>query len=109
MKEITARRHKRIHYAFVIVICCCLMMGVNVGLSFSCAGIFYKPLTTDLGLSIGSFGLYMTFMYIASALTLPLAGKLLQKYNARLVFTLASVLNGLSLAAMGLMSQLWQF
>lgn len=108
-KELSASSNRRVHYAFVIVFCCCLMMGVNVGLSFSCAGIFYKPLTTDLGISIGSFGLYMTCMYVASSLMLPLAGKLLQRYSARMLFTLASVLNGLSLAAMGLMSQLWQF
>lgn len=97
------------HYAFVIVLCCCLMMGVNVGFSFSCAGIFYKPLTEDLGLSVGAFGLYMTFMYVASALMLPIAGKLLQKYSGRVLFTSASVLNGVSLAAMGLCSELWQF
>lgn len=84
-------------------------MGVNVGLSFSCAGIFYKPLTSDLGLTVGGFGLYMTFMYIASALMLPLAGRLLQVYSSRIVFTAASALNGLALAAMGICSHLWQF
>lgn len=109
MNEITVARPRRIHYAFVIVFCCCLMMGVNVGLSFSCAGIFYKPLTSDLGLSVGAFGLYMTCMYVASSLMLPFAGRLLQKYSARLLFTLASILNGVSLAAMGMMSRLWEF
>lgn len=109
MKDVTAACSGRMHYAFVIVFCCCLMMGVNVGLSFSCAGIFYKPLTADLGLSVGGFGLYMTCMYVASSLMLPLAGRLLQKYSARILFTLASLFNGLSLAAMGLMSHLWQF
>lgn len=84
-------------------------MGVNVGLTFSCAGIFYRPLTSDLGLTVGGFGLYMTFLYIASSLTLPLAGRLLQRYSARILFPLASLLNGISLAAMGMMSQLWQF
>lgn len=97
------------HYAFIIVLCCCLMMGVNVGLTFSCAGIFYKPLTSDLGISVGSFGLYMSFMYVASSLTLPFAGRLLRRYSARIIFTLASSLNGLSLAAMGLMSKTWEF
>lgn len=109
MKNSVPARSPRIHYAFVIVFCCCLMMGVNVGLSFSCAGIFYKPLTADLGLTVGGFGLYMTCMYIASSLMLPLAGRLLQRYSARLLFSLASILNGLSLAAMGFMSHLWQF
>lgn len=100
---------RRVHYAFVIVFCCCLMMGVNVAFVFSCAGIFYRPLTSDLGLTVGAFGWYMTFLYIASSLMLPIAGRLLQRYSARMLFTLASLLNGVSLAAMGMMSQLWQF
>lgn len=100
---------KRIHYAFVIVACCCMMMGINVGFSFSCAGIFYKPVSESLGVAVGEFGLYMTVMYVASALMLPLAGRLLQRYSARILFTAASALNGLALAAMGLMSALWQF
>lgn len=81
----------KIHYAFVIAACCCLMMGVNVGLTFSCAGIFYKPVTADLGITVGSFGLYMTFMYIASSLMLPVAGRLLDRYSARCLTVWLSV------------------
>lgn len=99
----------KIHYAFVIAACCCLMMGVNVGLTFSCAGIFYKPVTADLGITVGSFGLYMTFMYIASSLMLPVAGRLLDRYSARWLFTGASLLNGVALCLMGMMSSLWGF
>ncbi len=99
----------KIHYAFVIAACCCLMMGVNVGLTFSCAGIFYKPVTADLGISVGSFGLYMTFMYVASSLMLPVAGRMLERYSARWLFTGASVLNGVALCLMGMMSTLWGF
>ena len=36
------------------------MMGINIGLSFSCAGIFYRPVSTDLGVSVGAFGIYMS-------------------------------------------------
>lgn len=101
--------NKKLHYAFVIVGCCCLMMGVNVGLTFSCAGIFYTPVTQSLGLTVGGFGLYMTAMYVASALMLPLAGRLLEKYSARKLFTGASLLNGVALALMGCMSSLVGF
>lgn len=101
--------HSGFHYSFVILICCCLMMGVNVGLTFSCAGIFYTPVCDDLRLAVGDFGLYMTAMYVASAVTLPLAGRLLSRHSARLIFTCASALNGISLACMGLMHTLWGF
>ena len=62
---------KTIHYGFVIIACCCLIMGVNIGLSFSCAGIFYKPVSDSLGVGVGLFGLYMSVMYVA-ALPYPL-------------------------------------
>ena len=58
------------HYGYVIVFCCCLIMGVIVGLVMSCAGIFYKPVSTELGVSVGTFGLYMTFVYALSFLML---------------------------------------
>lgn len=35
----------KLHYGYVIVACCCLIMGVNVGLTFSCAGIFFQPVS----------------------------------------------------------------
>ncbi|MDE5901898.1 MAG: hypothetical protein K2H21_01640, partial [Muribaculaceae bacterium] len=56
----------RMHYAYVILICCCLMMGVNVGLSFSCAGIYYTPVSQSLGVPVGEFGIYMSIMYVTS-------------------------------------------
>lgn len=99
----------RFHYAFVIVVCCCLMMGVNVGLTFSCAGIFYNPVSKDLGIDVGVFGIYMSVMYVASALMLPFSGRLLERYSARKLFTTASALNGLTLASMGLLQAVWQF
>lgn len=38
------------HYGYTIVICCLLIMLVAVGLVMSCAGIFYKPVSQELGL-----------------------------------------------------------
>ena len=41
---------KAIHYGYVIVLCCCLIMGVNVGLVMSCAGIFFLAVSGGIGL-----------------------------------------------------------
>lgn len=72
----------RFHYGYVIVACCCLMMGVNVGISFSCAGIFYRPVSESLGIPVGEFGIYMSIMYITSTIFLPFAGRLLERYSS---------------------------
>lgn len=49
-------------------------MGINIGLVMSSAGIFYTPVSADLGVSKGDFGLYMTFVYAFSFLMLSVAG-----------------------------------
>lgn len=84
-------------------------MGVNVGLTFSCAGIFYNPVSKSLGIDVGVFGIYMSVMYIASTLMLPFAGRLLEHFSSRVLFTAASALNGATLFCMGLLQAVWQF
>lgn len=103
------RNSNKLHYGFIIIICCCLIMGVNIGLSFSCAGIFYKPVSDSLGISVGMFGLYMSVMYVAATLFLPFAGKLLERYSARWLFAGSSALMGIVFLLFAVLNALWQF
>lgn len=88
------------HYGYVIVFCCCLIMGVIIGLVISCAGIFYTPVSADLSVSKGDFGLYMTFVYACSFFMLSVAGKMMDKFSARWLLTLSSGVVGLVHLAM---------
>lgn len=97
------------HYGYIIVACCCLIMGVDIGLTFSCAGIFYRPVSESLGVSVGSFGIYMSIMYITSTLMLPYAGRLIERYSARWLLTGSSALMGLVFVSMAFYSSLWEF
>lgn len=99
----------RFHYGYIIVFCCCLIMGINIGLVMSCAGIFYKPVSKELNVSLGDFGLYMTFVYLFSTLMLSVAGKLMDKYSARWLLTLSSGVLGLVYVMMSMFSVIWQF
>ncbi len=98
-----------LHYGYVIVACCCLMMGINVGLTFSCAGIFYEPVSASIGVPVGEFGIYMSVMYVTSTLMLPAAGRMLERMSARRLFTAMSAIMGLSFAGMALADKVWQF
>lgn len=84
-------------------------MGIDVGLVFSCAGIFYDPVSKALGVSIGKFGLYMAISYIASTLMLAPAGRLMEKYGARRLLTVSSLILGLTVGTMGLFDSVWEF
>jgi len=97
------------HYGYVIVFCCCLIMGVIIGLVMSCAGIFYGPVSTELGISVGSFGLYMTFVYALSFLMLSVAGKLLDQYSARWLLTVSAAVVGVLYMGMSQFNAVWHF
>lgn len=97
------------HYGYVIVFCCCLIMAVNAGLAMTCAGVFYKPVSEDIGASVGEFGLYMSFNFLASSLMLSVAGRMLVRYGARLMLSLCSGVMGACFIAMGFFQAVWQF
>lgn len=98
-----------LHYGPVIVCCCCLIMGINIGLVMSCAGIFYKPVGSALGVSVGDFGLYMTFIYLFSFSMLSVAGKMMDKYSAQWLLTSSSGIVGLLYLGMSQFNAVWQF
>ncbi len=99
----------KLHYGYVIIFCCCLIMGVLIGLVMSCAGIFYTPVSESLGVSKGDFGLYMTFVFAFSFLMLSIAGKLIDKYSARWLLTINTVIVGIIYLAMSQFNVVWEF
>lgn len=79
----------RYHYAFVIMVCCCLVQAFGMGLILNCGSLFYVPVCTDLGFSRSEISTYMTGYFIGTTLVTPLAGKLLSKYDTRIVMSVA--------------------
>ncbi len=100
---------KNFHYGYVIVACQFLVMFVIVGLVMSCAGIFYRPVSQDLGVDVGRFGIYMSLNFLFSTLTLSFAGKVMDKYSARAILATASAVIGLVFLAMSSFNAVWQF
>lgn len=109
MQNNNTLQNKGLHYAYIIVGCCCLMMGVNTGLMMSCAGIFYQPVSQALGVSVGEFGIYMSLSFITSSLMLSVAGKMMERMSSRFLLTLSSALSGLCLVSMGMFNSVWEF
>jgi MFS family permease len=95
------RNKPKIHYAWLIMLSCCFMLaGVN-GIYGYCAGIFFRPVATELGVGQGDISLYVTFQALASALAMPLVTRIIRKVDIRLLIS-GSVLIGASM--FGLMS-----
>ncbi|MEO4806011.1 MFS transporter [Bacteroides thetaiotaomicron] len=100
---------RKIHYGYIVVFCLFFVMFLIVGLVMSCAGIFYKPVSEDLGFDVGKFGVYMSLNFLFFTLTLSFAGKWIEKYSARIILSLSAAVAGLTFVAMSQFHALWQF
>ena len=111
-KSLGETKHKnteKMHYGYVIVLCCFWIMFFIVGLAMSCAGIFYKPISESLGVHVGTLGVYMSLNFLFSALTLSFAGKVMEKYGVRKTLTLSSVTVAATFMLMASFNAVWQF
>lgn len=102
-----SKRIGKIHYAWFLLFGLCIMVGLGRGGLNNSGGLFLTPVTEDLGISYGNLSIYFSIASIVTMLFLPIAGKLIAKYDVRLVMIVATVLQGGAFAAFGLMSSVW--
>ena len=97
------------HYAYAIVASCVAITFLPCALVLSCAGIFFTPVSQYFGVATAEFTLYFSVLNIAQMLTLPVAGKLLSRLDARVVLSAAVALCSAGLVGMSLCQAMWQF
>lgn len=100
---------KGIHRGFGVLVACCLICCTTVTLSFNTMGLFYKPAGADLGISVGTFGTYMSVQYLSMAICMFFAGKILAKMDARWVLTACCTMVCVGITAMSTYNYIWQF
>ena len=71
-------------------------------------GLMLKPMTEDLGWSRSTLSLAVTFFMFTSALALPLAGRLVDRYSLRWVLALGATAVAAGVGLMGLVTAPWQ-
>ena len=71
-------------------------------------GLMLKPMTEDLEWSRSTLSFAVTFFMFTSALALPLAGRLVDRYSLRWVLALGALAVSGGVGLMGVVSQPWQ-
>ncbi len=82
----------RVHRAWWVLVGCCLMYGGIVGIVGNSAGIYLKPVSTDMGWSLASLNSYLTVVSLVMTATLPVAGWVLPRVRIELALALALTL-----------------
>ncbi len=97
----------RFHYAWWILIALCIIVGLGKGALNNSSGLFLTPVTKDLGIGMGNLSLYFSVSAIVTMLFLPIGGKLMAKYDTRLILIVGIILQAGAFAMFGLMSSVW--
>jgi MFS family permease len=98
----------RVFYGWWVVVGCGVVLFVAVGVGFYVLPVFLQPLQDEHGWSNGQVsvptGLYFSFSGVTSAVV----GPLVDRYGPKPFLLSGAVLLGASLAAVGLVEELWQ-
>ena len=102
-------KKQKMHYAWLILIACCMIQGAGLGLISNCAGVFFSPVCDDLGFEMGKFTLFRTLFTMSQALTMPFVAKLFREKDVRVIVSVATVVMGGISVLQGTFTELWQF
>lgn len=73
-----ARRYK-FHYAWVILLSCCVLQLGMQGVFNYCSGAFYVSVSESLGVGIGAFSVSTALQGIAMGVFSPIGGRMYSK------------------------------
>lgn len=102
-------RKAGIHYAWWIVVGCCFLQACCLGLMMNSAGIFYTPVTEDLGIGLGPLALYVTVYFFVTTFTYPFVARILPKYNVNVVLSLSVAICCVGMGLMSTYTSVWQW
>ena len=102
-------KKEKMHYAWWIMIASAAIYAASVGIIVSCAGLLYRQVAADFEVGVSKISLYTSIMYLTITIFLPFAGKLLKKFDARYLLTIAGMVNALAFGLMSTYTAPWQF
>ena len=97
----------RLNLSWVILAAGFFILFFGGGSRFA-LGLMLKPMTEDLGWSRSTLSFAVTFFMFTSALALPVAGRLVDRYSLRWVLALGATAVAAGVGLMGVVSQPWQ-
>ncbi|PKN69655.1 MAG: hypothetical protein CVU54_10000 [Deltaproteobacteria bacterium HGW-Deltaproteobacteria-12] len=100
---------QKIFYGWWIVVGSCFLNFAGIGIIMNTMGVFIKPVAESLGFTRGGFTLYFTIAALAMMVMAPVMGKLLERYNIRLIMTICTTMMAASFALFSQCRTLTQF
>lgn len=94
---------------WLVLLAMCGLSASSVGILINSVGVFYSPVSEELGILRGTFALHVTISTFVCALVSLLVPKILTGKNLKTVITFCVVLSSISTILMAGSTQMWQF
>lgn len=94
---------------FLVLLTCITCTFGPAAITFSCPGLCYRPVASYLGVQISDISFYMSLVYFAEVVFSPIVGALLEKYDVRIICTVAAVSVSAAIGMMSTYTELWQW
>jgi len=101
--------NQKIFYGWWIVAGSFLLNFAGIGIIMNSMGVFIKPVCESLGFTRGGFTLYFTIAALSMMVLAPVMGKLLERYDIRLIMTVCTTMMAASFALFSQCRTLTQF
>ena len=98
---------KQRFYPWLIVVGCCFMQIGGIGTFLDSCGVFYVAAAEGLGISIGEYSSYMTFIFVGTAVAAVAMGMLIDKVDIRVLISVNCAVCAIALAFMGYYPAMW--
>ncbi len=99
----------KIFYGWWIVVGSFLLNFAGIGIIMNSMGVFIKPVSESLHFTRGGFTLYFTVAALSMMVLAPVMGKLLERYNIRVIMTICTTMMAVSFALFSQCRTLTQF
>lgn len=95
------------HYLIVAtgIVLCLAPSAMPTG----CAGIFYPSIMGYLEISKATLAIYQTILGLSIAVTLPFIGRLMERFDLRIMLTIGASCSGITMIAMSFFNAIWQW
>jgi MFS family permease len=101
-------RRAGLFYGWVIVAVMATVGALSMALGSLNFGLFIKPMGDELGIGRSAFGWAQSARQVASAVTAPTVGGLIDRFGVRVLLTTAALTTGGALVCLAFISEAWQ-
>lgn len=100
-------KKSKLHYAWLILSAVIFIRGFAGGGINMTSGLFLSPVSQEIGVGIGSLSIYLSITSIVMVFWLPFAGRLINKYDIRIMAVAGAILQALTFAGFGFMNTVY--